>query len=287
MVRIIGLSLAVIVAVSWAAGPTGGMGTTGDTTAPAAASRQWDATPANGCDIASELPAVRFILQPAPEESSDPALVMEAWRTLTTRIGALGTEPVHDLIAVRASVVEPPYANQIEVSLKRIEDHNGAERLLKEVGMFEVIDPGPIPVQVGDDLRTPVSNDESTPITIVDSHDINPRYVFLVPGDDGRLLVVFGFNNADANQAYAGFVANKLGEPIPMVVDDRVIAIPTLPATLPAGYGVVAGLDEVDAGILALEMQSGPLPIPLLIVDMVPLSAPELCYGEAGRGPTG
>lgn len=287
MVRIIGLTLVVIVVISWAAGSTGGMETTGETLAPVTAARQWNATPLAGCDVASELPAFHFILEPAPEASSNPDLVMDAWRTLTTRLGTLGTEPIHDRLASNASVVEPPYADQIVVSLKRIGDHDGAEQLLQEVGFFKVIDPGPIPLQVGDDIRTPVANDESTPITIIDSHDINPRYVFLVPNETGRHLVVFGFNNAEANQTYAGFVAEKAGEPIPMVVDDRVIAAPTLPASLPAGYGVVAGLEDVEASILALEMKSGPLAIPLLIVEMVPLSASELCYGDTGDGATG
>ncbi len=281
MIRMIGLPLLVVVAVVWATGSTDSMGTTSDRVdrTPVSRSLQAGTPTANGCDIASELPALHFILEPESGGTQNPDLIVDAWLTLTTRIGELGTEPSHDLIARSASVVDPPSNNQIKVSLRRIEDHVRAEQLLAEVGHFEIVDPGPIPLQIGDDIQTPVANDEATPGTIVDSHDIDRQVVHLVRDADGQLVVVFKLNNASGGDKYAKFIDGNLGQPIPVVVDDRVIAAPTVIATYPAGFGMVTGLDELDASILAIELTSGPLPIPLNVVGRVPVSAAELCYG--------
>lgn len=74
-------------------------------------------------------------------------------------------------------------------------------------------------------------------------------------------------------QTFANFTGSRIGEPMAIVLDGRVISAPVIQAQLADGGIITGTFTEQEASQLALQLRSGALPIPLSVESAVEVGA--------------
>lgn len=195
-----------------------------------------------------------------------------ARQTVERRVDALGLiEPVVQVQGNEHIIVEIP----------GIEDPERAVATIRETALLEFVKPPPnTPQEImfpGTTIRTdfggvePIPARPDAPITetiifetILTGADLKTAYVTRDP-QTNQPLVAFELRT-NAADIFAQFTGAHVGQPLCIVLDKQILSCPTINSQIPGGEGVIQGGFTIDgARQLAIQLQTGALPIPLRI----------------------
>lgn len=92
------------------------------------------------------------------------------------------------------------------------------------------------------------------------------------PNELGQYLINFVLTGDGSDQFYA-YTSSNIGNPLPIVLDGRVLSAPTIQAAI-QDNGVITGqFTRAEAESLAIQMRYGALPVPLKVVDVRTIGA--------------
>ncbi len=210
---------------------------------------------------------------------------MDAARTIMeNRVNGLGlTEAVVQKAGDRRIVVELPGETDPEEALKT----------LQKTGLLELVDFSGISQQeaisllqtyVNTSLGKASSFDASQSITttqpITASVVSTQTFTTVITGADikgvnatineqnGQYEVAFQLAE-DGAKVFAEFTAQHIGQILAIVVDKRVISIPSINQAIPNGQGVISGdFTYEEANNLAVQLRYGSLPVPLKVIEI-------------------
>ena len=90
--------------------------------------------------------------------------------------------------------------------------------------------------------------------------------VLAPPQGTGSAEWMINFEIKDEFQGvFGGFTAERIGQPMAIVLDGEVLSAPVIQAQLSSGGVITGQFTEAEANTLALQLRSGALPIPLRI----------------------
>lgn len=191
------------------------------------------------------------------------------------RVNALG---------VGETVVQLAGSDRIIVELPGVDNPEQAVETLRGTGRLEFIDsqgqylpngmlvrtsssPNPILSEFEDDVA---SVEELGPIfqSITDGADLDTGAVqpaFSQGGIAGsRPAVSFAFRGESA-RSLANFTARSVGQPMCIVLDNRIVSCPQINAALSDGSGIIEVNSEIDRDNILNQLKYGALPVPLVI----------------------
>jgi len=123
---------------------------------------------------------------------------------------------------------------------------------------FEVLDGADVDQRSGGQQRYVVRTSPQVPGDLL--IDAQPSF------QDGRPIVSFTFSSASARR-FLDLTSKHIGEPLAVVLDDKVISAPTIQAAIGAN-GIITGSFSVEyTQTLALLLRSGALPAPVEFIQ--------------------
>lgn len=110
-------------------------------------------------------------------------------------------------------------------------------------------------------------------VVIMEGSDIERAYANTITGEGDSWAVYFELNN-DAAKAFGAATTKFLGQEIRILLDGNVISDPTVNAIIAEGKGLIEGIGgQGEAETLAMQIESGALPIELEQLEMRTISA--------------
>ncbi|MCS6882432.1 MAG: protein translocase subunit SecD [Oscillochloridaceae bacterium] len=213
--------------------------------------------------------------------STDPETTPEemetARRVIERRVNALG---------VGETVVQLAGNDRVIVELPGVENPEQAIDTLRGTGRLEFIDPQGQFLAPGTVVRT--SNSPNPPqlsaaegvTETVDPATLGPIYQSITDGADldtgsvqptisqtgvtSRPAVSFTFRGESATRL-AQFTASNVGQPMCIVLDNRVVSCPVIDAALTDGSGVITTNSVEDRDAILNQLKYGALPVPLVV----------------------
>lgn len=183
----------------------------------------------------------------APTEVSGADVLDAARSTIEKRLEAAG-------IRADVSVSE----GQLRVRLRNKDDVSAAAMLATDVGLLVFFDPGETPPNPGD--RIP----EDVQPLLTGSH---AESAYIRKDQDGSYQIVLKFSEQGA-QILADYTSSNVGHYLVIALDEVVLISPRVQQPITGGEAVIAGqFTEAEAKRLAAEINSGPLPVPLVVVS--------------------
>ncbi len=224
-----------------------------------------------GLDLRGGLQLLLAADIPDDEKLPEGAIDM-ASKTVERRINALGlTEPVVQVQGDRHIIVEIP----------GVEDPEQAISTIRQTALLEFVEPPPgTPPELlrsGVTIRTTKSTSEVGPLppnapltettvftTVLTGADLKKAF----PTRDqqtSKAVVSFELQPGAADK-FAQYTASHIGKPLCIVLDKQILSCPRINSEIPNGKGVIEGGFTVEsANQLAIQLQSGALPVPLKI----------------------
>lgn len=218
--------------------------------------------------------------------SNDPTVTREEMDTargvIERRVNALG---------VGETVVQLAGNDRVIVELPGVDNPEQAVETLRGTGRLEFIDPQGQFLSDGQIVRTSNSPDPILPetLTITDTSLLGPIFESITDGADldttqvqpafsqggtlgARPAVSFVFRGESAT-ALSQFTASNIGQPMCIVLDNRVVSCPIINAQLPDGTGVIETNSEEDRNRILNQLKYGALPVPLVVESSRAISA--------------
>ncbi len=191
------------------------------------------------------------------------------------RVNALG---------VGETVVQLAGSDRIIVELPGVDNPDQAVESLRGTGRLEFIDSQGQYIPDGTIVRTSSSPTPALPEgspTITDVNQLGPIFESITDGADldtnavqpafsqsgvagSRPAVSFAFLGESA-QRLAAFTAANVGQPMCIVLDNRVVSCPQINAALTDGSGVIEVNSEADRDNILNQLKFGALPVPLVV----------------------
>ena len=110
-------------------------------------------------------------------------------------------------------------------------------------------------------------------VVIMEGSDIERAFPNTLQGEGNKWVVYFELNN-DAAKAFGEATTKFLGQKINILLDGKVISDPKVEAIIAEGKGYIQGMaDKAEAETLAMQIESGALPIELEQLEMRTISA--------------
>jgi len=210
--------------------------------------------------------------------SNDASATREAMEVargvIERRVNALG---------VGETVVQLAGDDRIIVELPGVDNPDQAVETLRGTGRLEFIDPQGQYLNQGQVVRTTNSPEPTLPETqaITDTSVLGPVFTSITDGADldttqvqpafsqggtvgSRPAVSFAFRGESAT-ALAQFTASNVGQPMCIVLDNKVVSCPVINAQLPDGSGVIETNSEADRNSILNQLKYGALPVPLVV----------------------
>ena len=208
-------------------------------------------------------------------EADTPREDLETARgVIERRVNALG---------VGETVVQLAGSDRIIVELPGVDNPDEAVETLRGTGRLEFIDSQGQYIPDGTLIRTSNSPNPSLTetTTITDVNQLGPIFQSITDGADldtnsvqpsfsqtgvtgSRPAVAFAFRGASATRL-ASFTAQNVGQPMCIVLDNRVVSCPQVNAALTDGTGVIEVSNENERDTILNQLKYGALPVPLVI----------------------
>lgn len=208
-------------------------------------------------------------------EADTPREDLETARgVIERRVNALG---------VGETVVQLAGNDRIIVELPGVDNPDEAVETLRGTGRLEFIDSQGQYIPDGTLIRTSNSPNPSLTetTTITDVNQLGPIFQSITDGADldtnsvqpafsqtgvtgSRPAVAFAFRGASAT-SLASFTAQNVGQPMCIVLDNRVVSCPQINAALTDGTGVIEVSNEDERDTILNQLKYGALPVPLVI----------------------
>ena len=208
-------------------------------------------------------------------EADTPREDLETARgVIERRVNALG---------VGETVVQLAGNDRIIVELPGVDNPDEAVDSLRGTGRLEFVDSQGQYIPEGTLIRTSSSPDPSLSetTTITDVTQLGPIFQSITDGADldtnavqpafsqtgvagNRPAVAFAFRGASAT-SLASFTAQNVGQPMCIVLDNRVVSCPQINAALTDGTGVIEVSSEGERDTILNQLKYGALPVPLVI----------------------
>jgi preprotein translocase subunit SecD len=221
--------------------------------------------------------AIELVLEASPSDgrSVDRVTLEETVTVLEQRLVVLGAEGV--VVRVRDD-------GRIVVRANGLADAEGAIDAMLGSALLEIIDPEGQLLPEGTIVRTTLGDPDAasdsgaatrgvpalatpagpTYTTIISSADLAD--VFVTTDNTGVTLVV-GFRlNGEGARKFQEFTSANIGQPMSIVVDKRVISSPIVQAAI-SDQGIITGVPQEEVTVLAAQLRSSPLPVPLVVVE--------------------
>ena len=198
------------------------------------------------------------------------------------RVNALG---------VGETVVQLAGNDRLIVELPGVDNPEQAVETLRGTGRLEFIDSQGQFLQTGQIIRTSNSPEPVLPETeaITDTSLLGPIFQSITDGADldtsqvqpafsqggtvgARPAVSFAFRGQSATDL-ANFTAANVGQPMCIVLDNRVVSCPVINAQLPDGTGIIETNSEEDRNSILNQLKYGALPVPLVVESSRTVSA--------------
>ena len=142
---------------------------------------------------------------------------------------------------------------KIRIEIPNVNDPNVVASILGEPAKLEFVGP--------DD------------VVIMEGSDIERAYANTIPGEGDTWAVYFELNN-EAAKAFAEATTKFINQKINILLDGKVISDPTVSAIIAEGSGLIEGIGgQAEAETLAMQIESGALPIELEQLEMRTISA--------------
>lgn len=211
--------------------------------------------------------------------ATDPDVTREELETargvIERRVNALG---------VGETVVQLAGSDRIIVELPGVDNPDEAVETLRGTGRLEFIDPQGQVIPDGTLVRTTSSPDPVLPegtAPITDVNQLGPVFQSITDGADldtssvqaafqqsgvtgSRPAVSFTFNGESAERL-ATFTASNVGQPMCIVLDNRIISCPVVNAALTDGSGVIEVPTPAERDAILQQLKFGALPVPLVV----------------------
>lgn len=192
------------------------------------------------------------------------------------RVNALG---------VGETVVQLAGSDRIIVELPGVDDPEQAVETLRGTGRLEFIDSQGQYIPDGTVVRTSNSPNPILPEVegeaLTDIEQLGPIFESITDGADldtgavqpafsqggitgSRPAVSFAFGG-DSARNLANFTAQNVGQPMCIVLDNRIVSCPQINAALTDGSGVIEVGSEAERDALLNQLKYGALPVPLVI----------------------
>lgn len=191
------------------------------------------------------------------------------------------------------AVVQQAGENRIVVELPDVKDPEAALATIQQQGQLELVDMSIISQElavtlVDQTVKTdfgladaPVEPAATVAPTesLTTTSTISPTFHTVLTGADLKSVAVQtgqtgGYEvaftlSSDASQTFAEFTRTHIGKILAIVVDKRVISVPSINSEIPNGQGVISGdFDYERANSLAIQLRYGSLPVPLKVVEV-------------------
>jgi preprotein translocase subunit SecD len=214
----------------------------------------------------------------------EPGAMDAAASIVESRVNGLGlTEAVVQKAGDRRIVVELPGETDPEKALQTIQ----------QTGLLELVDfTGLSQAEASTLVNAPIQTDfglaqgaESTqPITttstVTSTSPITQTFHTVLTGADlksvnvttnpttGEYEVAFELSSSGA-QTFAEYTRTHVGDILAIVIDKKVISVPSINQPIPNGQGVITGkFTAEEANNLAVQLRYGSLPIPLKVIEI-------------------
>jgi protein-export membrane protein SecD len=239
-----------------------------------------------GLDLVGGL---RVLLQAElPSDAFTLADLRETANSVGRRVNALG---------LTEATIQTQGASRVLVELPGVTDREQAISTIQQTALLEFVDfaglrPGDIENLVGrriltdqqvqiQEQRAAIAAERGADVSELDEVDerlVNPltgqpfRTVMTGSGLDAavaefegvRWVIRFELTPA-GGQIFGPFTAERIGQPLAIVLDGEVLSAPTIEARLDSGGVITGTFTEDEARQLALQLRSGALPIPLRV----------------------
>jgi preprotein translocase subunit SecD len=191
-------------------------------------------------------------------------------------------------LGVSEAQVQTVGGRRIMVELPGLENPEQAVETLKSTGLLEFVDMSSITQQealtlkdttIKTDYQLSGSSTISSTATITDTTDLSGHvWTTALTGADlenaqvstdktGAYEVAITFT-PDGSKKFAEYTNNHVGDVLAIVLDKKVINVPTINSKIEDGKAVVTGnFDYESANQLAVQLRYGALPVPLKIVE--------------------
>ncbi|MGB9632434.1 MAG: protein translocase subunit SecD [Chloroflexaceae bacterium] len=217
------------------------------------------------------------VLLRSTDPETTPDEMETARRVIERRVNALG---------VGETVVQLAGNDRLIVELPGVENPEQAIDTLRGTGRLEFIDPQGQFLAPGTVVRT--SNSPNPPqlsategvTETVDPATLGPIYQSITDGADldtssvqptisqtgvaSRPAVSFTFRGESATRL-AQFTASNVGQPMCIVLDNRIVSCPVVDAALTDGSGVITTNSVEDRDAILNQLKYGALPVPLVL----------------------
>jgi preprotein translocase subunit SecD len=147
---------------------------------------------------------------------------------------------------------------QLRVRLRNKDDVSAAAMLATDVGLLVFFDPGETPPHPGE----PVPEDVQPLLT-----GLHVGSAQIGKDQSGSYQIVLKFDEQGA-QILADYTSSNVGHYLVIALDEVVLIAPLVQQPITGGEAVITGqFTEAEAKRLAAEINSGPLPVPLVVVS--------------------
>lgn len=142
---------------------------------------------------------------------------------------------------------------------------------IKVVGLLEFVDFGNEVVSAGTQINTDFEQSSAQVTgkqwhTIASNKDI--RSVSVTTDQSGKPAINFSLT-PNGTKVFSDYTTNHVGDILGIILDKTVLSTPRISGPITNGYGVISGSFTMDqANSLAVDLRSGPLPIPLKVIQV-------------------
>lgn len=195
-----------------------------------------------GLDLQGGLYVV-FQAQPTATSPVTPQAMQTAVKVMRYRVDALG---------VSEAQVQQEGSDKIVVQLPGVKNADKALKTIGQTGLLE--------------FR---KSDDKT--VIVTGADVVSAHAQLTQSNGAEVALSF---NADGAKKIADYTTHNVGKTMPIYLDTKQISDPVVQSPIPNGQGVIDQIATLkDAQALAVEINSGALPVALKVVENNTVSA--------------
>jgi protein-export membrane protein SecD len=222
-----------------------------------------------------------------PTSEFTPEDLAETANNVGRRVNALG---------LTEATIQVQGDRRILVELPGVTDREQAIRTIQQTALLEFVDFGGLSAQaqsyVGQDILTSAQielqlEDPSTSVRLRHPSTAQPfqtaltgaalsaasaQYAQTQAGAAAQWFISFEIQSESVAQ-FATFTGSRVGQPMAIVLDGRVLSAPVIQTELSTGGIITGQFTEEEAKLLALQLRSGALPIPLRVENAVEVGA--------------
>jgi preprotein translocase subunit SecD len=191
-------------------------------------------------------------------------------------------------LGVSEAVVQRVGNRRISVELPGIEDPEQAISAVRSTGLLEFVDMSTISqaeavTLVGQTIQTDYQLSSTTPVTttasLTETSDLTQRIwptaltgaalktASVTTNQLGQYEVAIEFTDEGGN-VFAEYTGNHINDVLAIVLDKKVISVPTINDKIEDGKGVITGsFTNEEANQLAVQLRYGALPVPLKVIE--------------------